>query len=118
VAGSASLPRGLDQALRRPRTAWQETSPRPGTRGGWLFPAVLLDLYSRRIVGYATAPRPLRGLALQALAMAVAARKPKPRLLHHTDRGGQYLSAGTGAPQRARLARHLEPPEAGGLGEE
>jgi transposase InsO family protein len=63
------------------------------TREGWLFLAVLLDLYSRKIVGYATAPRPLQELALQALAMALTARKPEPGLVHHSDRGGQYLSA-------------------------
>jgi transposase InsO family protein len=54
------------------------------TREGWLS----LDLYSRKIVGYATARRPLQELALEALAMALAARKPKPGLVHHSDRGG------------------------------
>jgi putative transposase len=53
----------------------------------------VLDLFSRKIVGYATAARPQQELALEALACAVATRRPKPGLLHHTGRGGQYLSA-------------------------
>jgi putative transposase len=44
-------------------------------------------------VGYATARRPLQELALEALSRAITSRKPKPGLVHHTDRGGQYLSA-------------------------
>lgn len=82
-----------DFTAARPNQVWVGDLTQVRTREGWLFLAVLLDLHSRKIVGYATAPRPLQELALQALAMAVAARKPKPGLLHHTDRGGQYLSA-------------------------
>jgi len=63
------------------------------TREGWLFLATLLDLFSRKIVGYATSARPQQELALEALARAVATRRPGPGLVHHTDRGGVYLSA-------------------------
>ena len=77
----------------RPNEIWVGDLTQVRTREGWLFLAILLDLYSRKIVGYATAARPQQELALQALAMAVDARKPPHGLLHHTDRGGQYLSA-------------------------
>jgi transposase InsO family protein len=63
------------------------------TREGWLYLAVLLDLFSRRVVGYATAASPRQELALEALGKAIRARRPKPGLIHHNDRGGQYLSA-------------------------
>jgi putative transposase len=77
----------------RPNEVWVGDVTQVRTREGWLFLAILLDLYSRRIVGYATAARPLQELALQALSMAVTTRKPPPGLLHHSDRGGPYLSA-------------------------
>lgn len=86
----------------RPNAVWVGDLTQVRTREGWLFLAVLLDLYSRKIVGYATARRPLQELALEALAMALAARKPKPGLVHHSDRGGQYLSA----EYQERLDRH------------
>jgi putative transposase len=76
-----------------PNRVWVGDLTQVRTREGWLFLAVLLDLYSRKIVGYATARRPLQELALEALSRAITSRKPKPGLVHHTDRGGQYLSA-------------------------
>ena len=63
------------------------------TREGWLFLAVILDLYSRKVVGYATSHQPRADLALEALAMAYDTRNPKAGLIHHTDRGAQYGSA-------------------------
>jgi putative transposase len=77
----------------KPNQVWVGDLTQVRTREGWLFLAILLDLYSRKIVGYATAPRPEQEIALSALGMAIATRKPRPGLLHHTDRGGQYLSA-------------------------
>jgi transposase InsO family protein len=62
------------------------------TREGWLFLAVILDLYSRKVVGHSTSNRPRTELALEALDMAHAARRPKPGLIHHSDRGSQYGS--------------------------
>jgi putative transposase len=59
---------------------------------GWLYLAVVLDLFSRRIVGWATSDRLGEGLALEALGMAVARRRPRPGLVHHSDRGSQYAS--------------------------
>lgn len=60
------------------------------TREGWLHLAVLLDLYSRKVVGWAMDQRPGQVLHLGALQMALAQRQPSPGLIHHTDRGPQY----------------------------
>jgi transposase InsO family protein len=62
------------------------------TREGWLYLAVMLDLHSRRIIGWAVSNRLKRDLAIRALDMAVALRKPLPGCIHHTDRGSQYCS--------------------------
>jgi putative transposase len=59
---------------------------------GWLYLAVLLDLFSRRIVGWATSDRLTEQLALSALEQALGQRRPKLGLLHHSDRGSQYSS--------------------------
>jgi len=62
------------------------------TGEGWLYLAVLLDLFSRRVVGWATSAVNDRQLALNALGHAVRARHPAPGLVHHTDRGSPYAS--------------------------
>jgi transposase InsO family protein len=62
------------------------------TAAGWLYLAVVLDLYSRRIVGWAMADTLERQLAIDALQMAIFTRKPPPGLIHHSDRGSQYAS--------------------------
>ena len=63
------------------------------TREGWLYLAVLLDLYSRRVVGWAMGERNDEGLTLGALHMALGERRPPPgQLVHHTDRGTTYAS--------------------------
>ena len=63
------------------------------TRHGFLYLAVVLDLYSRRVVGWAMRHTQDQGLVLDALAMALAQRQPRPGLVHHSDRGRQYASA-------------------------
>ena len=63
------------------------------TRLGFLYLAVVLDLASRRVVGWAMREDLAAELALSALRMALAARRPGPGLLHHSDRGGQYACA-------------------------
>jgi transposase InsO family protein len=60
------------------------------TRAGWLYVAVLLDLYSRRAIGWAMSARPDQQLTLDALAMAVRQRCVRPGLIHHSDQGAQY----------------------------
>jgi transposase InsO family protein len=62
------------------------------TLQGWLYLAVVLDLYSRRIIGWSTSARIDRELVLKALAMAVGRRGLSPGLLHHSDQGCQYQS--------------------------
>jgi putative transposase len=60
------------------------------TRAGWLYLAVVIDLASRRVVGWAMRDDLAAELALSALRMALEARRPAPGLLHHADRGVQY----------------------------
>ncbi len=62
------------------------------TDEGWLYLAVVLDLFSRRVIGWSMQPRLERQLVLAALRMALAQRRPTGPLLHHSDRGSQYAS--------------------------
>ena len=62
------------------------------TRSGWLYLAAVLDLHSRKIVGWAMAPEMAAALVCAALQMAVAQRNPAKGLLVHSDRGTQYAS--------------------------
>jgi len=72
------------------------------TSEGWLYLAVILDLYSRRVIGWAVSNRMKRDLAIRALDMAVALRQPPKGCIHHTDRGSQYCSH----DYQKRLSRH------------
>jgi transposase InsO family protein len=62
------------------------------TAEGWLYLAAVMDLYSRRIVGWAISDSLHRQLVIDALQMAITTRQPSPGLLHHSDRGSQYAS--------------------------
>jgi len=62
------------------------------TNEGWLYLAIVLDLYSRQIVGWSLSNRMGRKLIMDALRMAVGRRQPAPGLLFHSDRGSQYCS--------------------------
>jgi transposase InsO family protein len=62
------------------------------TRAGWLYVAVLLDLYSRRAIGWAMSPKPDQHLTLAALTMALRQRRVRPGLIHHSDQGAQSSS--------------------------
>ena len=62
------------------------------TREGWLCLAVILDLHSRRVIGWAVSNRMKHDLAIRALKMAIAFRTPPKDCIHHTDRGSQYCS--------------------------
>lgn len=73
-----------------PDRAWVGDMTFVRTRQGWLNLAVLLDLYSRRVVGWAMGSQPNQTLALGALEMALAHRQPAAGLVHHTDRGATY----------------------------
>jgi transposase InsO family protein len=63
------------------------------TREGWLYLAVLIDLFSRRVVGWSMSDSLATDLPLRALHMAIQTRRPPRGLIHHTDRGCQYASA-------------------------
>jgi putative transposase len=60
------------------------------TGEGWLYLAVILDLFSRQVIGWSMSERMTKELALNALTMAIRKRKPAKGLIHHTDRGSQY----------------------------
>jgi len=74
------------------------------TDEGWLYLAVILDLYSRIVVGWSMAGRMTRRLVLNALDMAVGRRRPGPGLTHHSDRGSQYAC---GDYQKALIAQGM-----------
>ena len=76
----------------KPNEKWSVDISYIQTRQGWLYLAVVLDLHSRRIVGWAVSDRMKRDLALRALQMAITLRQPEPGLIHHSDRGSQYCS--------------------------
>ena len=88
------LDRNFDVAL--PNTAWVTDVTYVWTHEGWLYLAAILDLYSRRVVGWAASACNDRALALDALACATSARKPATGLLHHSDRGSVYASGDYG----------------------
>jgi putative transposase len=70
---------------------------------GWLYLAVVVDCYSRRVVGWSLQDHLRAELVVDALEYAVARRRPQPGLVHHSDRGSQYVSLVFG--RRCRLAR-------------
>ena len=79
-------------AVARPNTAWVTDMTYIWTLQGWLYLAVIIDLFSRRVVGWSMSERIDRKLALDALSMALAQRRPPRGLIHHSDRGSQYAS--------------------------
>lgn len=76
----------------RPDAAWVTDITYIRTWEGWLYLAVVLDLHSRMIVGWSMQPTLERGIVLDALLMAVWKRKPKGRVIVHSDQGSQYGS--------------------------
>ncbi len=76
----------------RPDAVWTADITYVPTAEGWLYLAVVLDLFSRRVVGWATADHLRSGLTCDALRMALEHRRPGGKLLHHSDRGVQYAS--------------------------
>lgn len=76
-----------------PNQTWVSDVTFIPTRDGWLYLAVVLDLFSRRVVGWATSEKNDTALTLTALHLAVKCRKPEPGLVHHSDRGATYAAA-------------------------
>ncbi len=75
-----------------PNTAWVTDVTYVWTGEGWLYLAALLDLFSRRVVGWAASETNDRALALEALRRALSSRRPAAGLVHHSDRGSPYAS--------------------------
>ena len=84
-------PNLLDQdfSAERPDEKWGADISYVWTREGWLYLAVVMDLYARRVVGWAVSDQLHKELALSALRRALAVRRPEAGLLHHSDRGSQ-----------------------------
>jgi putative transposase len=85
-----SLDRQFDVVA--PNRVWTADITYIWTLEGWLYLAVVIDLFSRQVVGWAIADHMRTELCVSALQMAFWRRKPKPGLLHHSDRGSQYAS--------------------------
>ena len=87
-------PNLLDQdfSASEPNQKWAGDISYIWTREGWLYLAVIIDLYSRRVIGWAVSNRMKKDLAIRALNMAINLRQPPPGCIHHTDRGSQYCS--------------------------
>lgn len=77
----------------RANVAWVSDLTYIRTRSGWMYLAAVMDLYSRRIVGWAMAPAMPAQLVCDALQMAIVSRRPSKGLIVHSDRGSQYASA-------------------------
>ena len=94
------LARDFDAA--QPNERWSTDITYLWTWEGWLYLAVVLDLFSRRVVGWAVQPHLRTELALDALEMALGRRVPETGLVHHSDRGCQYAADA----YQARLRDH------------
>ena len=75
-----------------PNQAWSADITYVWTDEGWLYLAVVLDLFNREIVGWSIKPRMRTDIVTDALTMAWFRRRPAPGLIHHSDRGSQYAS--------------------------
>ena len=76
-----------------PNKAWVADITYIWTNEGWLYLAIVIDLYSRAVVGWSMSERMTRTLVMDAFTLAVKRRNPSPGLIHHSDRGSQYASA-------------------------
>ena len=91
-----------DFSAEGPNEKWAADISYLWTNEGWLYLAVVLDLFARRVVGWAVSDRLHKELALEALRKAVAIRRPSAGLIHHADRGSQYCSTA----YQAELRKH------------
>jgi transposase InsO family protein len=83
---------GQDFTSSRPNEKWVTDITYIDTAEGWLYLASVLDLYSRKVVGWSMADHMETSLVEDALLMALTRRQPAPGLLHHSDQGSQYTS--------------------------
>lgn len=92
--GQEVAPNVLNRCFKaeEPNRVWIGDVTYIATRSGWLYLAVLLDLYSRKIIGWSMSNQIDKQLTLDALEMAIARRNPRSNVLHHTDQGSIYAS--------------------------
>jgi len=90
VVAPNKLNRQFDQ--QQPNQAWVTDITYIRTHEGWLFLAVVIDLFSRQVVGWSMQPRMQSDLVLKALLAAVWRRKPMDKVIVHSDQGSQYSS--------------------------
>jgi transposase InsO family protein len=102
--GVQPAPNVLEQSFstQAPNRVWATDITFVPTAQGWLYLAVIVDLYSRRVVGWSMSESMDQQLVLGALHMALAHRRPQQPLLHHSDQGRQYSAAA----YQAVLAEH------------
>jgi len=91
-----------DFSATAPNRKWVTDITYIATQEGWLYLAVIMDLFSRRIVGWAMSKRMTSALTLRALDMAIRRCRPESGLIHHSDQGSQY----TDSEYQAVLAGH------------
>ena len=91
-----------DFSAERPNQKWAADISYVWTNEGWLYLAMILDLFARRVVGWAVSDRLHQELALEALRRALAIRWPSAGLIHHADRGSQYCATA----YQAELRKH------------
>jgi len=89
-------------AVQAPNCVWSSDITYIATHEGWLYLAVVLDLFNREVVGWSLKPRMTAELVTDALSMAWFRRKPAPGVLLHSDRGSQYASHA----MRGKLAQY------------
>ena len=78
--------------VKEPNRVWCSDITYIWTGGGWLYLAVIIDLFSRQVIGWSMSSRIARKMVMDALRMAVWRRRPDPGLIFHSDRGSQYCS--------------------------
>ena len=91
-----------DFSAERPSEKWAADIPYLWTSQGWLYMAVVLNFFARRVVGWAVSDSLHKELALEVLSKALAIRRPSAGLVHHADRSNQYCSTG----YQAELKKH------------
>lgn len=80
---------GVDE----PNKVWATYITYVWTLEGWVYLASVIDLFSRKVVGWSQAAHMKKELAISALRMAITTRQPEEGLIHHSDRGSQYFSS-------------------------
>jgi len=92
--GVEAAPNQLNQefSAAAPNQKWVSDFTYIATEEGWLYLAIVLDLFSRKVVGWAMSPTMDTALVVTALRMALLGRRPPAGLLHHSDQGSQYTS--------------------------